>query len=537
MRKITVISILVLAALLFSFGAYAGSFFDTSNNTDESGVAFSTLVKSTSYQGSLMAYGLGEGGRYFNLSQPTSSPALMSGKCVIVSLEGLKRKEVLTNGTERATSIGESQISSIRWTCSQGSISTQKLAKIPLGKLQAIWRLPHTLVDTKGDITCLIGTKNGERLNLTIRNIPVLSPPKILGSSPIPGRTNGSATSFIQTFELGQIPYSRPMGQQLVSQNCQFRWNASVGNFTYGKLVLPNIQATGSKSIQWMYVGRTGGLPKSVVITCTIVPYPNPELFGDQYVITQKSFALGIAAGTPPVASPTNPIVTPPVASTSKPLPPVATTSLYIDPQSSTTINPQIPGSKGKIPDVVKDWTISALRGLLQDVFNLGIIDGICTWTQKQLFELYKTLYSLPKTFSKYLLQLTREKVAFNNPNILGYMYWNRPSQIYICDSAFSYGVFSGTTIHEMAHLFTAQKPQLETQWRESFYVKNSAGQYSFKTTPPTSYGCTNIREDIAESVRSYWVDGESMKRLCPDRYEFVRKYFMDNVEYRNSLK
>lgn len=166
----------------------------------------------------------------------------------------------------------------------------------------------------------------------------------------------------------------------------------------------------------------------------------------------------------------------------------------------------------------------------IQVAFGIEL-DQFKTWSVTQLFMLYQTLYSLPRTFVQYTKQLFRQAVAFGNKNILGYMYWSRPYRVYICDSAFNYGQFAGTVVHEMSHIFDANTA-IQKQWQSQFY-KLSSGRYVYTSSPPTGYGCTSIKEDIAESVRCYWADGESMKKRCPERYEFIRQYVMSGAEYR----
>ncbi len=179
--------------------------------------------------------------------------------------------------------------------------------------------------------------------------------------------------------------------------------------------------------------------------------------------------------------------------------------------------------NKNLLSSLVLFRYITAAFGIELDQFKM--------WSVTQLFALYQTLYSLPRAFVQYTKQLFRQAVAFGNRNILGYMYWSRPYRIYICNSAFSYGQFAGTVVHEMAHIFDANA-DVQTRWKQQFY-KLSSGRYVFTSAPPTSYGCTNIKEDIAESVRYYWSDGAAMKKQCPERYEFIRQYIMQGAEYR----
>ena len=207
-----------------------------------------------------------------------------------------------------------------------------------------------------------------------------------------------------------------------------------------------------------------------------------------------------------------------------------------INPNSTTTINKQIrDGSWVWLPDRVKNLSATLLKNLIQGFFGVTLSDvsNVDRWTQPQLLSLYSTLYSLPKTFSKYLTQLVREKIGFSNVNILGYMYWSQPFKAIICDSAFNYKAFGETLVHEMGHLFSANKQGLESKWQALFYHRDSVGRSLYNTAPPTSYGCTNIKEDMAESVKYYWLNGAGMKAKCPDRYEFVRQYIMDGYEYR----
>ncbi|MBF0410398.1 MAG: hypothetical protein HQM10_23830 [Candidatus Riflebacteria bacterium] len=83
--------------------------------------------------------------------------------------------------------------------------------------------------------------------------------------------------------------------------------------------------------------------------------------------------------------------------------------------------------------------------------------------------------------------------------------------------------------VHEIAHNYTMeQRPEVLEAWKNQFWINDNRP----RTTPPTDYGCSNRFEDIAESVALYFVDGSSLKRKDPERYEFIRNRIMSGREY-----
>ena len=91
------------------------------------------------------------------------------------------------------------------------------------------------------------------------------------------------------------------------------------------------------------------------------------------------------------------------------------------------------------------------------------------------------------------------------------------------------------TATHEMAHGIFAQS---EDDWLQEFDYwldDDTASGVAGAEAPPTSYGATNVGEDLAESVMFYFVDPERLKKgtgasagqpgnPCPLRYAFVEQ-------------
>ena len=51
---------------------------------------------------------------------------------------------------------------------------------------------------------------------------------------------------------------------------------------------------------------------------------------------------------------------------------------------------------------------------------------------------------------------------------------------------------------------------------------------------PPTGYGATLPTEDMADSVKMYVYDPQRLQNSSPQRYEYLRNYIFDGVEYED---
>ncbi len=82
-----------------------------------------------------------------------------------------------------------------------------------------------------------------------------------------------------------------------------------------------------------------------------------------------------------------------------------------------------------------------------------------------------------------------------------------------------------GTVVHEVAHALLAHKRddwagRLDF-WMDAFTPSGKAGAEA----PPTTYGETNAREDLSESVMYFFVDRAAFEVRCPKRVKIVDEY------------
>lgn len=216
-----------------------------------------------------------------------------------------------------------------------------------------------------------------------------------------------------------------------------------------------------------------------------------------------------------------------------------ASSTGFVNPDNLTS-NPEVDPKGEYAPSKVVNLSADQLQKLILAKFNVRLLGGLIgkgaekdgyLWTQKQMWEVYRTLYSLPKIFFCRTLEIKREKVAFNNPYILGYV-WSGIPRVHLADSSVRAGLFNEVLAHEMAHCweFTYSNLSLQKKWKETFWTD---GGTTYKTKPPTTYGGTNYHEDFAESVKTYWANGANLKSTNPARYEFVKNYVMNGREFR----
>lgn len=155
-------------------------------------------------------------------------------------------------------------------------------------------------------------------------------------------------------------------------------------------------------------------------------------------------------------------------------------------------------------------------------------VGNLANWTQQQALRVYELLYKLPKFFTQATKKLARVPTYRGITNILGYVYSSFPTVTHICNSAVrTVALFQETIVHEMTHCFQFTNRAVMSQWANTFWKNNKP-----VTTSPTSYGNTNAYEDFAESVRLYVAAGKALMARDRSRYEFIRKYVMQGVQF-----
>jgi hypothetical protein len=226
----------------------------------------------------------------------------------------------------------------------------------------------------------------------------------------------------------------------------------------------------------------------------------------------------------PPGTCPNSPVTTtkPPTTTT----PPVTTT-----PPTTTkpTPTPTTPTTTGPVPATAEE------KRAFSQKYGTQLVDGDSAWSKGQLGAADEVFARLPGFFRSTTKDIKRERM-FRNPytgqvsqGVLGYVRSDIPNRVHMMDLAATAGnlamaksQFQGTLVHEMTHTFQNMHPDITQAWNRQFW---SSG----RPNPPSvsGYGNTQMVEDMAESVRTYFQAGARMKSVQPARYEFIRKYVM----------
>lgn len=172
-----------------------------------------------------------------------------------------------------------------------------------------------------------------------------------------------------------------------------------------------------------------------------------------------------------------------------------------------------------------------SLINALKSKFGITIENGTAQWSLSQLQQTYELLTKLPPSFIAETKMIQRIATTSLGPNVGGYVSSNAP-RVYLTNHGTASMTF--VLVHEMAHCFHFAKDDVFSRWQSQFWNGRNgySGSGSQKSPSVSSYGNSNAMEDFAESVRAYYMNGPSMKRTHPDRYEFVKQYVMAGVEY-----
>ncbi|MBF0499157.1 MAG: hypothetical protein HQM09_03450 [Candidatus Riflebacteria bacterium] len=210
-------------------------------------------------------------------------------------------------------------------------------------------------------------------------------------------------------------------------------------------------------------------------------------------------------------------------------------------------VDPDQPGENKEVdeggkqcPEKVTSQSCGDLVKLILVKFSVKIV-GHCEgekgdkdevlWTKKDLLEVYKTYYSLPKFFFKHTCELKRGKSSGKNDGVKGCLATGT-SSISICGEATRPGMLGEALVREMGRCFllTREIQELKLEW--SKLVGKDYDNKSKVKSPVTS-SCQNCDEDFAESVRIFWCDGNGLKEKDKARYEFIRIFVMKGREFR----
>lgn len=214
-----------------------------------------------------------------------------------------------------------------------------------------------------------------------------------------------------------------------------------------------------------------------------------------------------------------------PGSSIKPPSPPSYPTQPTKPPSSQTSATGSV-GISGNVSE------IAGLKSEIKAKFGIEAASGIgADWTKRQLEEAIKVLETLPPKFRNCTKKIQRD--ARGLPGMpSGVLGWVQPGipTVHILNAACYQGTFQGTLVHEMSHCFQAVYPNIQREFERKFWPY---GRWGGPISPSVSaYGNTQPVEDFAESCRMYWQAGKIMKQRFPDRYQFLKQYVFDGIEY-----
>jgi hypothetical protein len=203
--------------------------------------------------------------------------------------------------------------------------------------------------------------------------------------------------------------------------------------------------------------------------------------------------------------------------------PPIDDTPVNTTPPGGTATT--TPGTQATPPTDVPSGT----RELAQEIRTKFGVSMNGNWNEAQLKAVYKTLSVMPKSFRQWNRYMYK---SGNRGNLLGLGQIGGEGKIWIYGGAFNAnnGTGIGTIVHEMVHNFQGNR-EVMNLWRSTI-ERGSYGGMRAQRGSVSSYGNTKDVEDMAESVRHYYLYPAKMKASHPARYKFVKEKIMENIEF-----
>lgn len=173
------------------------------------------------------------------------------------------------------------------------------------------------------------------------------------------------------------------------------------------------------------------------------------------------------------------------------------------------------------------------------DLLNTGGLYA-AKWSPGQLEAFSETMAALPEGYRQNLVSAERRTYLEDNGmvplNATGGVSSAAPTHVMLADGATrgkgevdAKTVFQGDLVHEIAHTYHEKNPQILTDWEKQFWGDS---KYSPQTSSVSKYGNSQPKEDFAESVSEYYLNGKNMKTQQPDRYAFIKDNVMGGQEY-----
>ncbi|MBN2890484.1 MAG: hypothetical protein JXL97_01325, partial [Bacteroidales bacterium] len=204
---------------------------------------------------------------------------------------------------------------------------------------------------------------------------------------------------------------------------------------------------------------------------------------------------------------------------------------------------------------------LNSIKARILHKYGVKLTEKGSTWNKMQLKILEQTFSLLPASFVKQTTNISREPLPppGKSPLIAAYIYkgstkvhlldWgSQMSPQYLEDFKKAYrrppiendlyralvDKIPGTLAHEMTHCFQSKNPAITAAWKKKFNFRDS----------PTLYGKTNDREDMAESVKLFFLGGKlsgnkfiakTGEKMDLDRYNFIKNNIMSGKEFIGS--
>ncbi len=178
---------------------------------------------------------------------------------------------------------------------------------------------------------------------------------------------------------------------------------------------------------------------------------------------------------------------------------------------------------KELITIIDKTWNVKVTGWQFgHSLMNPGFI-----WSYSHLFEIYRSLYVLPRIFFGGNLNLCWSKCV---PSCSSFCHLQGNS-IFFCNVApMRQGWLSALFMREMGRFLFLSKgfSYLRTQWIKLFWLDEKI----IKIKPPFDFICRTPDEDFGESFKCYWSRGEWFKSCDKARYEFIYRLVMKGKSF-----
>ncbi|MFC1744355.1 hypothetical protein ACFL35_10210 [Candidatus Riflebacteria bacterium] len=213
------------------------------------------------------------------------------------------------------------------------------------------------------------------------------------------------------------------------------------------------------------------------------------------------------------------------------PKPKKTTVKVPPKPEKTIDLSRQLNGNIWQIKSAasleVKNLSDAQIKSRIQSMYSTSFGRQDRDFSRQELVEVYAAFRAMPAGFvqartlsranyhsrSGAIAGITKSTTITSSRGVYGY------SDIVMYNPAA--GDFSKVLVHEFMHA-SSFRTGLINKWQANFSKKNS----------PTTYGKSDIEEDMCESVGLYYSNPVQLKACSKERYNFIKKYIMQNKEF-----